>query len=113
MSSESADVATRSCESAVDIIAAIAAEMMIPAAEALLEKADYSRAQKMLRELAEIAPRDERILRLAIRAFRPSGDQETLTRNGVRDIRDVGNLVPNLDIAFSPSDRPASSGSQI
>ena len=54
--------------------------MMIPAAEALLEKADYSRAQKMLRELAEIAPRDERILRLAIRAFRPSGDQETLTR---------------------------------
>jgi tetratricopeptide (TPR) repeat protein len=57
-----------------------AAEMMIPAAEALLEKADYSRAQKMLRELAEIAPRDERILRLAIRAFRPSGDQETLTR---------------------------------
>jgi tetratricopeptide (TPR) repeat protein len=57
-----------------------AAEMMIPAAEALLEKADYSRAQKMLRELAEIAPTDERILRLAIRAFRPSGDQETLTR---------------------------------
>ena len=57
-----------------------AAEMMIPAAEALLEKADYSRAQKMLRELAEIAPRDERVLRLAIRAFRPSGDQETLTR---------------------------------
>ncbi len=57
-----------------------AAEMMIPAAEALLEKADYSRAQKMLRELVEIAPDDERILRLAIRAFRPSGDQEILTR---------------------------------
>jgi iron complex outermembrane receptor protein len=31
-------------------------------------------------------------------------DQETLTREGVRDIRDVGDLVPNLDIAFSPSD---------
>ncbi len=57
-----------------------ATEMMIPAAEALLEKADYSRAQKMLRELVEIAPMDERILRLAIRAFRPSGDQEILTR---------------------------------
>ena len=57
-----------------------AAEMMIPAAEALLEKADYSRAQKMLRELVEIAPTDERILRLAIRAFRPSGDQKMLTR---------------------------------
>jgi len=57
-----------------------ATEMMIPAAEALLEKADYARAQNMLRELAEIAPTDERVLRLAIRAFRPSGDQETLTR---------------------------------
>ncbi len=31
-------------------------------------------------------------------------DQETLTREGVKDIRDVGSLVPNLDIAFSPSD---------
>jgi len=57
-----------------------ATEMMIPAAEALLERADYSRAQKMLRQLVEIAPMDERILRLAIRAFRPSGDEETLTR---------------------------------
>ncbi len=57
-----------------------AAEMMIPAAEALLEKADYSRAQKMLRDLVEIAPTEERILRLAIRAFRPSGDQEMITR---------------------------------
>jgi tetratricopeptide (TPR) repeat protein len=57
-----------------------AAEMMIPAAEALLEKADYSKAQRMLRELVEISPTDERILRLAIRAFRPSGDQEMLIR---------------------------------
>jgi hypothetical protein len=37
-----------------------ATEMMIPAAEALLEKADYSKAQKMLRELVEISPNDER-----------------------------------------------------
>ncbi|TFG40382.1 MAG: tetratricopeptide repeat protein [Candidatus Aminicenantes bacterium] len=57
-----------------------ATEMMIPAAESLLERADYARAQKMLRQLVEIAPTDERILRLAIRAFRPSGDDETLTR---------------------------------
>ncbi|MGD8440707.1 MAG: tetratricopeptide repeat protein [Holophagae bacterium] len=56
-----------------------AAEMMIPAAEALLEKADYSRAQQMLRELVKTAPGDERILRLAVRAFRPSGDQEMIT----------------------------------
>ena len=57
-----------------------ATEMMIPAAEALLEQADYSRAQKMLQELVEVAPRDERVLRLAIRAFRSSGDEATLTR---------------------------------
>jgi len=57
-----------------------ATEMMIPAAEALLEQADYSRAQKMLQELVEVAPDDERVLRLAIRAFRPSGDQQMLTR---------------------------------
>ena len=57
-----------------------ATEMMIPAAEALLEQADYSRAQKMLQELVEVAPRDERVLRLAIRAFRSSGDEKTLTR---------------------------------
>jgi tetratricopeptide (TPR) repeat protein len=56
-----------------------ATEMMIPAAESLLEKADYSRAQQMLRELVSIAPRDERVLRLAVRAFRPSGDQEMIT----------------------------------
>ena len=57
-----------------------AAEMMIPAAEALLEKADYSRAQKVLSELVKIVPDDERVLRLAIRAYRPSGNQEMLTR---------------------------------
>ena len=57
-----------------------ATEMMIPAAEALLEKAEYSKAQKMLRDLVDISPDDERVLRLAIRAFRPSGDQEMLTR---------------------------------
>lgn len=57
-----------------------ATEMMIPAAEALLEKAEYSKAQKMLRDLVDISPDDERVLRLAIRAFRPSGDQKMLTR---------------------------------
>ena len=31
-------------------------------------------------------------------------DQETLTQNGVRDIRDASDLVPNFDVAFSPSD---------
>ena len=45
-----------------------------------LQDAEIDGDLALLRELAEIAPRDERILRLAIRAFRPSGDQETLTR---------------------------------
>ena len=31
-------------------------------------------------------------------------DQEDLTRNGVTDIRDTADLVPNFDVAFSPSD---------
>ena len=37
---------------------------------------------------------------IAISAF----DQDTLTQNGVRDIRDASDLVPNFDVAFSPSD---------
>ncbi len=37
---------------------------------------------------------------IAISAF----DQDTLDRNGVKDIRDAGDLVPNFDVSFSPSD---------
>jgi len=37
---------------------------------------------------------------LAVSAF----DQDTLTKNGVRDIRDAASLVPNFDVAYSPSD---------
>ena len=42
---------------------------------------------------------------IAISAF----DQEDLTREGIKDIRDATSLVPNFDVAFSPSD----SGVQI
>lgn len=31
-------------------------------------------------------------------------DQDDLTRNGVTDIRDTADLVPNFEVAFSPSD---------
>ncbi len=31
-------------------------------------------------------------------------DQETLSRDGVRDIRDAADFVPNFDVGFSPSD---------
>jgi iron complex outermembrane receptor protein len=37
---------------------------------------------------------------IAVSAF----TQEQLTRDGVRDIRDASDLVPNFDVAFSPSD---------
>ena len=37
---------------------------------------------------------------VAVSAF----DQEDLTRNGVTDIRDAADLVPNFEVAFSPSD---------
>ncbi|MGR9092617.1 MAG: TonB-dependent receptor [Gammaproteobacteria bacterium] len=37
---------------------------------------------------------------IAVSAF----TQEDLTRNGVKDIRDASDLVPNFDVSFSPSD---------
>ena len=37
---------------------------------------------------------------IAVSAF----NQEDLTKNGVRDIRDAADLVPNFEVAFSPSD---------
>ena len=37
---------------------------------------------------------------IAVSAF----SQEELTKNGVKDIRDASDLVPNFDVAFSPSD---------
>ncbi|NVJ60079.1 MAG: TonB-dependent receptor [Gammaproteobacteria bacterium] len=37
---------------------------------------------------------------LAVSVF----DQESLTQNGVKDIRDMSDMVPNFDVSFSPSD---------
>ncbi len=37
---------------------------------------------------------------IAVSAF----DQDTLTKNGVKDIRDAADLVPNFEVAFSPVD---------
>jgi iron complex outermembrane recepter protein len=37
---------------------------------------------------------------LAVSAF----TQDTLDRQGVQDVRDLGNLVPNMQVGFSPSD---------
>ena len=37
---------------------------------------------------------------IAISAF----DQEALSRDGIKDLRDASDLVPNFDVAYSPSD---------
>jgi tetratricopeptide (TPR) repeat protein len=58
--------------------AAEAREMLLPAAENLLEKGDFAGAQGALNDLLRSMPQDQEVLRVAVRAFRPSGDQETL-----------------------------------
>ena len=57
----------------------------------------------MIEEVVVTATRVESDLMttsVAVSAF----SQEDLTRDGVRDIRDAADLVPNFDVAFSPSD---------
>ncbi|MFV2073238.1 MAG: tetratricopeptide repeat protein [Thermoanaerobaculales bacterium] len=58
--------------------AAEAREMLMPVCEDLLKKGDFQGAQKALQELLTAVPQDQQVLNLAVRAFRPSGDQETL-----------------------------------
>ena len=58
---------------------------------------------QLLEEIVVTATRMETDLMstsIAVSAF----TQEQLTRDGVRDIRDASDLVPNFDVAFSPSD---------
>jgi iron complex outermembrane receptor protein len=58
---------------------------------------------ELLEEIIVTATRTETKLMktsIAVSAF----TQEELTRDGVRDIRDASSLVPNFDVAFSPSD---------
>ncbi|MFT5047975.1 MAG: iron complex outermembrane receptor protein, partial [Porticoccaceae bacterium] len=67
--------------------------------------ADVERAENksVIEEIIVTATRTETNLMqtsIAISAF----DQEALTRQGVRDIRDASDLVPNFDVSFSPSD---------
>lgn len=58
---------------------------------------------RVIEEIVVTATRVETSLMdtsLAVSAF----SQEQLTRDGVKDIRDASSLVPNFDVAFSPSD---------
>ncbi len=58
--------------------AAEARKMLLPAAEALLDRGDFKGAQEALQDLLKATPDDQQVLKVAVRAFRPSGDQKTL-----------------------------------
>jgi tetratricopeptide (TPR) repeat protein len=55
-----------------------AREMLLPAIESLLEKGDHKSAQDALKELVQEMPEDQEVLKMAVRAYRTSSDQETL-----------------------------------
>ena len=64
---------------------------------------DTAATGPVLEEIVVTATRVETDLMttsVAVSAF----TQDDLTRDGVRDIRDAADLVPNFDVAFSPSD---------
>ncbi len=55
-----------------------AREMLLPTVRELLDKGEHAAAQKSLRNLLEQCPDDQDVLKLAVRAWGPSDDQETL-----------------------------------
>ncbi len=57
-----------------------AREMLLPVCEQLLDRGEFGSAQKLIQELLEAVPQDQQALRVAVRAYRPSGDEETLER---------------------------------
>jgi tetratricopeptide (TPR) repeat protein len=56
-----------------------ARDIMLPTCEQLLDRGDFGTAQKLLHELLQELPQDGPTLNLAVRAYRPSGDQEVLS----------------------------------
>jgi len=55
-----------------------AREMLVPAVETMLDKGDFKGAQEALEDLLEEMPEDQQVLKLAVRAYGPSGEEETL-----------------------------------
>ncbi len=53
-------------------------EVSLPVVVEMLEKSDHAGAQAALKELLEQSPEDQEVLKLAVRAWGPSSDQETL-----------------------------------
>jgi tetratricopeptide (TPR) repeat protein len=55
-----------------------AREMLVPAVADLLDKGEHKRAQNAIKDLLQEMPGDQEVLKLAVRAYRPSGESETL-----------------------------------
>ena len=55
-----------------------AGEILVPAVEAMLDKGDFKGAQGALEDLLKEMPGDQQVLKLAVRAYGPSGEEETL-----------------------------------
>ncbi len=56
-----------------------AREMLVPAVVDLLERGEHKQAQAALKDLLQEMPDDQEILKLAVRAYRSSGKNETLS----------------------------------
>jgi iron complex outermembrane receptor protein len=93
-----------SIKTIVNSILISAVGLMSPLALAQEQAAEKpAKKQDVIEEVVVTATRVETNIMttsIAVSAF----DQDTLTTNGVRDIRDAASLVPNFDVAFSPSD---------
>jgi pilus assembly protein FimV len=55
-----------------------ARDLLVPAVSELLERGDHVGAQAALENLLKEFPEDQEVLRLGVRAYRPSGESETL-----------------------------------
>jgi tetratricopeptide (TPR) repeat protein len=71
---------------------------LLPAAAGLIERKDFAASQRLLNELLGALPNDQEVLNLALRAYRPSGDQEML-RNLSVSLADSCYASDNLEQA--------------
>ncbi len=55
-----------------------ARETVLPSAEKMLDRGEFGAAQRLLAELLTSLPDDRAVLNLAVRAYRPAGDDEML-----------------------------------
>ncbi len=55
-----------------------ARELMVPALEKLLSEGNFARAQQVVQDLLKASQNDQQVLSLALRAFKPSGNEEML-----------------------------------